>query len=205
MKPYAGEWPLGTTWRYESGTIHAAYDIKMPIGTELYAENEGIIADCADGSPNDPPGGANYPNEPSNWVLLWTKWKGKPVTVYYQHMSPNLHVHKGQIVNEGHLIGHSGNSGNSTGPHLHLATQWGHTYDRYRYDDNDGQNPWIIFPPDQLWRNDEMPLSDKEVNDIAERVADKIAHRKVFGPDATKDEQKVSWNDTFRKLWKRND
>ena len=163
--PFDGTFPVTAGWRYSSGAGHFAHDYATPLGTELKAIADGEILDCADGTPNNAPGVNPGSNAPSNWVLLGTKLDGEDVTVYYQHMSPGLRVTRGDQVKEGTVLGRSGNSGNSSGPHLHLATQRGHTTERYRYMDNDGTNPFVIYPPSCVWHGeeeDEMTHEDRE-------------------------------------------
>lgn len=205
MKPFAGDWQLGTGWRYSSGAGHFAHDYPMPIGTPLYAISDGVIAACADGIPNDEdqPGDTDYTNEPSNWVLLWTRWKGRPVTVYYQHMSPGLKVHVHQQVKGGALLGFSGDSGNSGGPHLHIATMWGHQMSRYLYMSNDGDNPYIIYPPSMLWKGepDVAQMTKQEQKDFAEMVADAVLRRPVFGDEAPKDLRGVTVREALRRSY----
>ena len=43
-------------WAYRSGAKHRAYDYAMPIGTPLYAVQDGVIVDCNDGVRNQPIG-----------------------------------------------------------------------------------------------------------------------------------------------------
>jgi hypothetical protein len=141
---------ISAGWRYRSGGDHFAYDYVMPIGTPLYAVQDGVILDCADGAPNQPRG---VKRKRSNWVLLGFTWQGKKATAYYQHLSPGLRVVKGQKVKAGQLIAKSGNTGWSTGPHLHLATGWGHWTEstRYSYMSNDGNNDIVIFAPSKVY------------------------------------------------------
>lgn len=138
-------------WRYRNGGDHFAYDYAMPLKTPLYAVANGVILDCNDGVPNNPPG---VRKRPSNWILLGIKHRGRNVTLYYQHLSPGLKVKKGQRVQAGQLIGYSGNSGWSTGPHLHLASGWGFWTEatRYAYMSNDGRNKIVLFPPSNIYR-----------------------------------------------------
>lgn len=139
---------LTAGWRYASGGDHFAHDYGMPIGTPLYATARGKIIGTNDGVRN------NYKQRPSNYVLLRVKHRGRYATLYYQHMSPGLKVKEGDIVEAGQLLGYSGNSGWSTGPHLHIATGWGSwsESDRYAYMRNDGKNDIVLFPPTNLWK-----------------------------------------------------
>lgn len=158
--PFNGEYGINAGWRYSSGAGHFAYDYDTPLGVNVYAVGRGRILASADGSPNDGPGDPNYTGEPSNWILLGTHWNGDPVSVLYQHLSPGLRVHTGQQVSEGQLLGRTGNSGNSSGPHLHFAAMrgWQEGYQRYIYMSNDGNNPYVIYPPNRLWKGDKVNL-----------------------------------------------
>jgi murein DD-endopeptidase MepM/ murein hydrolase activator NlpD len=168
-RPFEQNFALGTGWRYSDGDLHAAHDYPMPIGTPLFAIADGTIGAQHDGEDPDSPGN-NYSGEPSNWVLLWTTHKGNRVTVYYQHLARTT-VKNGQKVKAGDIIGYSGNSGNSTGAHLHIHAMKGWTLDRYKNMVQVGGNyPYVIYPPSQLWRGAELPLSNSDINKIAKAV-----------------------------------
>jgi hypothetical protein len=167
--PFAGTYAITTGWQYSTGALHAATDYGTPIGTPLYAIRDGTVADCNDGVANNVPGVNPGSGADSNWVLLWVRDDdAQPRTVYYQHMSPGLNVTKGQGVKAGYLLGHSGNTGNSTGPHFHCSVTEGHTYERYLYMENGGA--LAVYPPANLWEEDDMPLSDEDLDKIAARV-----------------------------------
>lgn len=177
--PLTANWPELTGWRYSSGGLHAAFDLACPIGTPVYAVRDGMILDCNDGVPNDKPWSPDYTNEPSNWILLGIRYRDRPgpyssATAYYQHLSPGLKVRRGQEVNAGQLIAHSGDSGNTGDPHLHFAASWGYQTDatRYSYMNNDGNNDIVIYPPDRLWKaeDDDMALSAEGKQDVRQIV-----------------------------------
>jgi murein DD-endopeptidase MepM/ murein hydrolase activator NlpD len=201
--PFTGEWPITAGWRYSSGAGHFAYDYDCDTGTPMLAIDDGVVLASADGSPNDDPGDPNYSGEPSNWILLGVTWKGKRVSVLYQHLSPGHGKRPGHRVKNGQVIAKSGNSGNSTGDHLHLAAMWGHhnTATRYIYMANDGDNQYVIFPPDRLWKGEDMPLTNQEMNDIAERTVDKLMSRSLFGDQASKDLRDVKVRDALRRTY----
>ena len=120
----------------------------MPIGTPLYSPRDGVVLDCNDGVKNDGPGSPDYTNEPSNWVLLGFVVDGQKYGFYSQHMSPGLKVRKGQQVKAGQLIGYSGDSGNSSGPHWHNSAQRTWSLDRYLYLHDLSM---CVYPPSKLW------------------------------------------------------
>lgn len=91
-----------------SGVIryHEAVDYGMPVGTELYSLFNGtvVISDYTEDG---------YGNN----VKIDC---GNGITIHYAHMSARS-VSVGDTVKQNQLIGHSGNTGYSTGPHLHLG------------------------------------------------------------------------------------
>jgi murein DD-endopeptidase MepM/ murein hydrolase activator NlpD len=126
--PWDGEQRLNAGWRYSSGSAHFAWDVGCPMGTPLYAIGDGVVVDCNDGVKDQPPGVAAGSGAPSNWIVLKftyprdSKYAGKTGYAYYQHLTKGgVLVKRGEKVREGDLIGKSGNSGNTTGPHLHLV------------------------------------------------------------------------------------
>ena len=150
--PIRGTININAGMYYPSGGAHFALDINAGIGTKTYAVSDGVIVDMNDGVSND---GDHGSGAASNWITLGIIYKGRKATVYYQHLSPGVSkfVRKGMHVKAGQLIGQTGNSGHSTGPHLHLATQWGWKSSANRYDYlNAGPNGKdLIFPPSQVW------------------------------------------------------
>lgn len=82
---------------------HNGVDFAMPTGTPLVAAGDGEIIV------------ARYSPTAGNYVAIK---HGTRYTTRYLHMH-KLNVRPGQIVKRGDLIGYSGNTGRSTGPHLH--------------------------------------------------------------------------------------
>lgn len=147
-----------TMKNYSSGTIHGGIDIGCPIGTDLYAPFDGTVVACVDGVRNNKPGERIYSGKPSNWILLKCKIKTtsgnyQDATIFLQHLSPGLAVKSGQKVKAGQYLGDTGNTGNSSGPHLHAGAQWvrasrghgaGTRYDHINMPD------LRIWPPDRF-------------------------------------------------------
>lgn len=102
-------------------TFHDGVDIAVPTGTRLYAAITGQVVT------------AHYSTSAGNMVTIRTD-SGWEVT--YMHMD-SLNVNAGQYILKGQLIGYSGNTGNSTGPHLHIQV---HDIDGRRI------NPIFIIP-----------------------------------------------------------
>jgi murein DD-endopeptidase MepM/ murein hydrolase activator NlpD len=87
-----------------SARWHAGIDIAVPVGTPIRAAQEGIVVFAGY---NGAYGRAIKLEHQSGYSTL------------YAHTSRNL-VHVGQSVTIGQVIGLSGNTGRSTGPHLHF-------------------------------------------------------------------------------------
>jgi hypothetical protein len=112
-KPAA--WPYGDgqfIWPVRGGVIsqgfrtgHRAIDIAAPIGTPVYAADNGIV--IKSGYSKDGYGGRVIIDHQIDYVTL------------YAHLSQAL-VQEGDVVQKGQLIGHVGSTGNSTGPHIHI-------------------------------------------------------------------------------------
>lgn len=155
---WKGDWPLSATFYYSSGGLHAAWDIACPIGTPVYAIRDGYVIDQHDGVPDNRPGYNPGPGSPSNYVLLGFQYRDRPASLYYQHLT-DTRVADGEKVKAGDLIGHTGNSGYSTGPHLHLSAQWGHTANRYLYLVSSTAR---IYPPSLTWVDAPPPWPGEE-------------------------------------------
>ncbi|MDR3303297.1 MAG: M23 family metallopeptidase [Treponema sp.] len=99
-------------------STHGGLDLAAPLGTEVYAAREGLIAETGTD--------AIYGNfiiirHDSNWVSL------------YGHLS-KIETTQGRRVASGALIGRVGSTGRSTGPHLHFEVrQNGTAQDPTRY------------------------------------------------------------------------
>lgn len=155
--PWDGDRPLNARWRYSNGGGHFSWDVGMPIGTALYAIGAGIVVDCNDGVRNQPNGVPAGSGAPSNWIILRFTFpdgphKGKTGFAYYQHMNKGLKVKRGQRVKRGQLLGYSGNSGNTSGPHLHLTVlKPGYTMTnatRYTYLSKPSM---VVWTPAEAW------------------------------------------------------
>ncbi|HFE65719.1 MAG TPA: M23 family metallopeptidase, partial [Chloroflexi bacterium] len=85
-----------------------AIDVTMAEGSPVYAADTGTVtyASYAAGTYYD------YGN-------LIVVNHGNGYETFYAHLS-GINVYPGQIVNQGDLIGATGNTGRSSGPHLHF-------------------------------------------------------------------------------------
>lgn len=102
--------------------FHHGVDVALPVGTPLTAPADGVVVKKGNG--------------PSGGVTLILKHEDNRHTVYY-HLQKPSHLAKGAKVKRGELIAYSGNTGASTGPHLHFevrkSARWGDTVDPVPY------------------------------------------------------------------------
>ncbi len=95
---------------YLSGT-HNGTDFRAAPGTPISAAGDGTVT--ATGDTDRVCAGASY----GKWVLIGHK---NGLSTLYAHLDL-IKVFQGQSVNVGDLVGYSGNTGYSTGPHLHFT------------------------------------------------------------------------------------
>lgn len=102
-------------------TFHDGVDIAVPVGTALYSAVKGTVTRSF------------YSDSGGNMITIENE-SGWQIT--FMHMDSRT-VSAGQRIEQGQLVGYSGNTGNSTGPHLHI-----------RVHDADDQpvNPVFIIP-----------------------------------------------------------
>lgn len=94
-----------------NGKGHNGVDFKASVGTPLYAADDGEILKTGNSDLSCP--GGSY----GKWVLI--KHPNNLATLY-AHLSL-IKVNEGQAVKRDELIGYSGNTGYTTGPHLHFT------------------------------------------------------------------------------------
>lgn len=121
LRPSAGpaSSPFGPARKYigvgadgepcERTSIHRGYDIAIPVGTEIVAPAAGTV------TLGDPDlyyeGGTVFLDHGDGLVSV------------FMHMS-EVDVSAGDMVTAGARLGASGNTGRTTGPHLHWAVKW---------------------------------------------------------------------------------
>lgn len=117
-------WPLNVSGRISSyfgyrvsptagaSSYHKGIDISVPVGTAIVASKAGTVVTSA------------YSSSAGNYIALS---HGDGVYTYYMHCS-SLSVSVGTTVSQGQQIALSGNTGVSTGPHLHFAVYAGGAY-----------------------------------------------------------------------------
>jgi len=102
---------------------HLGWDWAMPYGTPIYAAAEGIVSEAGLSEPFFCPISGEYVEDQVVVRLFHRLPEGRMVTAY-AHLR-DVTVEPGQKVEAGQLVGHSGNSGCSTGPHLHFGVWFG--------------------------------------------------------------------------------
>lgn len=126
--------------------FHYGIDIGIPIGTPVYAIAAGKVASF------------NYWNGTGYVVYVYHNINGVKYTSVYEHLD-RYNTYVGAIVDKNTVIAYSGNTGYSTGPHLHLSILngwagidyilWSNAY----YNNNLNPITKINFPHGQYWHN----------------------------------------------------
>lgn len=107
---YFGDTSFSKTGAY-NGHGHNGVDFGTPIGTQLYASADGVV--MGTGNTDEACSRASY----GKWILIK---HNNGLATLYGHLSV-INVSAGQRVSTGDRIGLSGNTGYSTGPHLHFT------------------------------------------------------------------------------------
>ncbi|MEM1312626.1 MAG: peptidoglycan DD-metalloendopeptidase family protein [Patescibacteria group bacterium] len=110
-KDYLGSPATGAISRVFAGCTHDAADIANSIGTPLRAIANGTIHKKGFAA-----GGYG------NYVFVkHTLPSGQRIYALYGHMNSQSFLNTGDVVSKGATIGYMGNTGYSTGPHVHFA------------------------------------------------------------------------------------
>ena len=117
-------WPLAAHtitagWYYSDGKLHRAIDLRAAVGTPVYAAEDGTVDWVQAWYGHSTSGDQSY----GNLVRIrHADYNGGKLQTLYAHLQ-RVTVKNGQAVREGEVIGYSGNTGNSTGPHLHFEVR----------------------------------------------------------------------------------
>ena len=85
--------------------FHQGLDIALPLGNAVYASDTGTVSYAGWNS--------------TGYGYLVVVNHGRGISTYYAHLSDN-YVYVGQVVRQGDVIAATGNTGNSSGPHIHF-------------------------------------------------------------------------------------
>lgn len=153
--------------------MHEGVDIATKRGTDLYAVSDGKIrsvnkACSQEGFYNGQGGGCLVNGKQMGWGNYVQIEFPNGYYVVYAHMSTiPEHIKVGATVKKGEVIGQSGNTGNTTGPHLHfeLRTPEGKAID-----------PQFILKKENRI---EIEEAERKAKEEAERKAKEEAERKA--------------------------
>ncbi|UBH13599.1 peptidoglycan DD-metalloendopeptidase family protein [Macrococcus armenti] len=106
---------------------HPGIDIAIDIGTPIYAISDGKVIQAVDGFTI---GGLDFGlKDKANHVVVVDKKNPNLFMGYWHLKTGGVKVKKGDTVKAGQQIGLSGNTGFSSGPHLHLHVLKDNVYD----------------------------------------------------------------------------
>ncbi|MGD9555441.1 MAG: M23 family metallopeptidase, partial [Mangrovibacterium sp.] len=104
LKRTASGWGFRIHPVYKIRRFHYGMDFTAPVGTEIYATGDGVVKEVD--------------NSHSGYGRSLVIDHGFGYQTLYGHMN-EFQVKQGQMVKRGSVIGYVGNSGTSTGPHVH--------------------------------------------------------------------------------------
>ena len=109
-QPFEGSFPISQGYGdHDTSAFHTGIDYACPIGTPVLASEAGTVVKA--GWDNTGYGNCVIIQHPDGNATL------------YAHMTAPLMVSVGQKVKRSQLLGYSGSTGNSTGPHLHFEAR----------------------------------------------------------------------------------
>lgn len=146
--------------------FHRGVDIAVPTGTTVYAAHDGTVTAAA------------YDSHYGNYVAI----EIDGYTTKYAHMD-SLNVSAGQTLEKGAVIGTTGNTGSSTGSHLHIECLYNGEYynplfyfdvgEGTLYGETPGGLPGNAIPPDAY--------DDASVQALMEEAAKYLGFPYVWG------------------------
>jgi murein DD-endopeptidase MepM/ murein hydrolase activator NlpD len=147
---------------------HSGYDFKLPLNTPVLASADGVVDWAGTDSSFYCPLLDEVVTDQLRVELTQTLPDGRRITSNYLHLS-RVDVAFLQEVHAGDVIGLSGNTGCSTGPHLHFETRMLDgtrtggpvLFDPFGWE-GAGPDPWAGMadgaPSIWLWKPDEAPI-----------------------------------------------
>jgi hypothetical protein len=101
----------------EGGSVDDYYSWGQPVISPV----DGVVRKIQDGEPDNPIGTSDEDNAFGNYVVIEA---GPEEFVYLAHFKKDsVAVKEGDSIKAGELLGKSGNSGNTNGPHIHMHVQ----------------------------------------------------------------------------------
>ncbi len=141
-------WPLAE-YRYGGvffapNIVHTGVDIDAEEGAPILAAGPGTVSSADWGLYTEAPGNENDPYGLAVVIRHDFGYKGETLYTIYAHMS-QINVVEGQRVETGDVIGLVGDTGATTGPHLHFEVRMGPNTFLKTY------NPELWMAPPQGW------------------------------------------------------
>lgn len=108
-QPFKGDWPISQKYgEKDTSAFHTGIDYACPAGTEILASADGQVM---------------YAGwDTTGYGLCVIIRHTADRSTLYAHLS-KIYVSKGEMILQSRVIGLSGKSGNSTGPHLHFEAR----------------------------------------------------------------------------------
>jgi len=150
---------------------HNGLDIPIQSNTKLYSVINGVVTEQT----SDPTGYGNY-----------VKIENDACGVLYAHLSRFV-LKVGDHVNAGDLVGYSGNTGNSTGPHLHFGV-----FPKPR-DRSNGYAGYINPLGDQIeWVQSFDDDAEEKIKELEAKVEELRKQREEYRKEVSELEQKLA-------------
>lgn len=139
--PIAGDVVITAGWYYPGGGLHRAIDVRAMEGTPVRAMADGTVVwrQVWDGKTKS--GNMSY----GTAVKIRHDDGSFELLAHFKNLAPGIVY--GKKVKQGEIIGYSGNTGNSTGPHLHIEFRaWG----------NERLHPLNFLPEPYQYKDDRV-------------------------------------------------
>lgn len=121
-----------------ASTYHSAVDIGVGVGTPVYSTAPGKVVYTG------------YNGSMGNYVRINHTINGRNYNSVYMHNS-GINVSPGQVVTKNTVIAYSGNTGISSGPHLHFGLAYGHFTSYSAFTSNAFDPRSVIYFPSGYW------------------------------------------------------
>lgn len=182
-------WPLAQ-YRYGGiffdDVVHTGVDIPDEKGTPILAAGPGTVVWAGWGLFTEAPLNTDDPYGQAVAIRHDFGYQGQPLFTVYAHMEA-VNVSYGQWVNTGDVIGFVGDTGQTTGPHLHFEVRLGENTFHNTY------NPELWMSPPQGWGvlvgrlvdEDDQPLKWFNVEIRPEPTGKPLRTVRTYGGGAT--------------------
>lgn len=155
-------WPLAQ-YRYGGiffdSVVHTGVDIPDEKGTPILAAGPGTVVWAGWGLFTEAPLNTDDPYGQSVAIRHDFGYRGQQLYTVYAHMEA-INVSYGQWVDTGEVIGFVGDTGQTTGPHLHFEVRLGENTFHHTY------NPELWMSPPQGWGVLVGHLTDEKGNEL---------------------------------------